>query len=118
MSCFIYNIYNYYNIHKFKNRNYIIIYIKMVRKVRTVSLTPEQDKFILENNINASAIIQREIEKQMTDKVNPEILQALREEIINLNKAVENWNFLAYQFRDFILSKNLMDEFLVWRDKK
>jgi hypothetical protein len=87
----------------------------MVRKTRAVTLTPEQDKFIVENNINASALLQNEVEKIMERTINPEVLKEYKEQIERMEKNIQLWKDKLAEIYDYIRTNNpdLMTRYLV-----
>ena len=78
----------------------------MTAKTKTISLTNEQDEFLIEKNLSASAIFQGAVDNLMEmSKVSG---VQLREEI----RKRENFQKVAEDARKFIEKKGLMEEYL------
>jgi len=80
-----------------------------MRKLHSISLKEEQSNWINRHeNIQLSIICQKEIDNLMNleKSMQPNVTNSMHQErIASLMKTI-------YQFRDFLESKNLMDEFL------
>lgn len=78
----------------------------MTTKSRTISLNPEQDAFLDENNISASAFFQEKINElmQMSRITGAQLKDEIRKR--------QNFQKLSEEARIFIEKKGLLDEWL------
>jgi len=83
----------------------------MGRKVISVSITEEQDKFCAENDIKPSAILQNELNKLMESKLSPEFLKQLQEEKLIIESNLNKWKDLFYSTKDWIEKRGLYEEY-------
>jgi len=78
----------------------------MAYKAKTVSITPEQDQFIEENNLSPSGLLQQKIMELMeSSRISA---SRLKEEI----RKMESWKDLATKAREFIEKEGLLDKYM------
>ena len=80
----------------------------MAQVHKTISISSEQDKFIAENNINVSKLVQNEIEDMQSNKSNPDYFKNKIKELERLIEVHKNNFILAGKF---IESKGLVSSF-------
>lgn len=78
----------------------------MARKLKTISVTPEQEQFIEENNLSPSLLIQAKVQEMM------ELSQVTGEQLKEEIRKREIWQETARKLRAFVERKGLMNEFL------
>jgi len=83
----------------------------MARKVISVSITEEQDRFMQENDIKPSGILQSEVNKLMISKLSPEYLKDLMYKCEQLENNMGKWQKMFYEAKDFIYSKGFGEEY-------
>jgi len=78
----------------------------MAYKAKTVSITPEQDQFIEENDLSPSGLLQQKIMELIeSSKISA---SRLKEEV----RKMESWKDIAIEAREFIERKGLLDEYM------
>lgn len=78
----------------------------MARIITTVSITPEQNLFLMENKtINLSHIVQNQLNILMENAKSPEFLKELQIQNDNLTKNMKHWQQMFYKLKDFSQSK-------------
>lgn len=84
----------------------------MVQIIKTISLSKQENDFILERNISPTRIIRNFIQERMD--THPQGSAKIKE----LNQKVERLAEIIKEYVDFIEKRGLIDEFISQKNKK